>query len=301
MKKALILVVVGVAAVLLLIEVIGYGTKSASSSSTRVVVGSANFPENALLADIYAGALDAKGVSTDTTLNLGSREVLFPAMKAGDIALVPEYSGSLLTYLSKGKSTATEVPEQVHELDAALPHGLELLEPSAAQDRETITCTGTVARKYHLTSLEDLAPVSGKLVLGAPPEFPRRGGFGTEGLKRTYGIEFADFRPLDTAGPLTVAALQDGKIDCANLFSTQSAITTHDFVSLSDPKHLIQSEAVLPLISTTAATPHVTRTLNAVSASLTTDALKAMVAKVEVDKQDPGDVAADFLATHHLD
>ena len=272
------------------------GGDEAAGDQPSLVVGSANFPENALLAEIYAGALRDEGLEVSTELNVGSRETLLPAMERGDITVLPEYTGALLSHLSKGAAEATDTAGQVEELAAALPDELVLLEPSEAQDQETITCTAEVAEQHGLTSIADLAPVSRRLVFGGPPELPSREGFGLKGLKELYDVEFKTFRPLDVSGPLTVSALKEGKVDCANLFSTQSAIEVNGFVSLTDPEGLVESEAVVPLVARNAATKDVTDALNAVSASLTTEGLKAMVKRVEVDKDDPRAVAEDFLS-----
>jgi osmoprotectant transport system substrate-binding protein len=278
----------------------GGASSDEGGAKQAVTVGSANFPENALLAEIYAGALKAKGLDASTKLNIGSREALFPAMQQGDITVLPEYTGALLSYVSKGKATAKETTEQVTELKSTLPAELTLLEPSEAQDQDTVTCTQEVVDKHSLTSLEDLAKVSDQIVMGGPPELAKREGFGLKGLKSVYGIEFKRFRALDVAGPLTVAALKDGKVDCANLFSTQSAIEANGFISLEDPKGLVESEAVVPLITKEAATPEATEALNAVSAKLTTDNLKEMVKRVEVDKDDSATVAEEFLSENGL-
>ena len=138
-----------------------------------------------------------------------------------------------------------------------------MLEPSAAEDKDTITCNKETVDKYGLTSIEDLAKVGDQITIGGPPEFAERAGFGIKALKRVYGAEFKKFQPLDVAGPLTVAALKDNKVQCANLFSTQSAIPANGFVTLEDPKGLVESEAVIPLITKEAATPEVTETLDA--------------------------------------
>lgn len=268
---------------------------SEDGSGPTLVVGSANFPENALLAELYAGALEAEGLDVTTKLNVGSRETLFPAMERGDVTVVPEYTGALLSYLSKGAADARDTAGQVAAIAEALPEDLVLLEPSQAQDQETITCTADVVEQHSLTSIADLAPVSRQLTFGGPPELPSRKGFGLEGLKDVYGVEFESFQPLDVSGPLTVSALEEGKVDCANLFSTQSAIEVNGFVSLTDPEGLVESEAVVPLVSRDAATPEVEDALNAVSAALTTETLKAMVKQVEVDKADPRAVAQEFL------
>jgi osmoprotectant transport system substrate-binding protein len=269
---------------------------SGAPGEKTIAVGSSNFPENALLAEIYAGALRAKGFDVSTKLNVGSREALVPALKRGDITVAPEYTGGLLDYLTSGKSGSRHTDGQLEEIKAKLPSGLTVLTPSDAQDQNTVTCSRPVVDKYGLRSLSDLAKVSHDITMGGPPELATRGGFGSlKGLKALYGIEFKRFRPLDVAGPLTVSALKAGKIDCANLFSTQSAITVNGFVTLADPKGFAQSEAVVPLIAKKAATPKVVATLDAIGAKLTTDELKGLVKRVEVDKDDPPAVAADFL------
>ncbi|MDQ3822380.1 MAG: ABC transporter substrate-binding protein [Actinomycetota bacterium] len=278
----------------------GSDAGAAGEGNPSLVVGSANFPENALLAEIYARALEARALDVSTKLNIGSREALFPALERGDVTVVPEYTGALLTYVTKGKADATDTGAQIAELESALPAGLTVLEPSDAQDQETVACTKEIAERYSLRTLEDLARVGHRITMGGPPELPRRAGFGLDGLKAVYGIEFKRFRPLDVAGPLTVSALEAGKVDCANLFSTQSAIEVNGFVALEDPKGLIESEAVVPLVTRDAATPEVTEALNAVSASLTTENLKEMVKRIEVDKDDAATVADDFLREHGL-
>jgi len=266
-----------------------------------ITVGSANFPENVVLAEIYAGALSAKDFDVSKKLNVGSREALFPAMEQGDITVLPEYSGALLAFVTEAKSDAKEIGEQVEALNAELPAELTLLEPSAAEDKDTITCNKETVDKYGLASIEDLAKVGNEITIGGPPEFAKRAGFGIKALKRVYGAEFKKFQPLDVAGPLTVAALKDNKVQCANLFSTQSAIPANGFVTLEDPKGLVEAEAVVPLISKEAATPEVTETLDAVSAALTTDNLKELVKRVEVDKDDAETVAQDFLSEQGLE
>jgi osmoprotectant transport system substrate-binding protein len=265
-----------------------------------LTVGSANFPESVVLAEVYAGALEAKDFDVSKKLNVGSREALFPAMENGEITVTPEYSGALLSYLTEAKSEAKEVGEQVTEIKAELPDSLTVLTPSAAEDKDTITCNKETVDKYGLTSIEDLAEVGNEITIGGPPEFAKRAGFGIRALKRVYGAEFKKFQPLDVAGPLTVAALKANKVQCANLFSTQSAIPANGFVTLEDPKGLVEAEAVIPLIAKDAATPEVTETLDAVSAALNTENLKELVKRVEVDKDDAETVAQDFLSEQGL-
>lgn len=276
------------------------GGRAAPRERPAITVGSANFPENVVLAEAYAGALEAKGFKVTRKLNLGSREALLPAMRRGDIDVLPEYTGALLAFVSKGRARAKDTAEQVTALNSRMPPELTLLEPSTAEDKDVVSCNADVAKRFALASLEDLAAVDHRITLGGPPEFAQRKGFGLAGLERDYGLEFKRFRPLDVAGPLTVAALEKGKVDCANLFSTQSAIAANGFVTLDDPKGLVEGENVVPLVADHAATPELAEVLDAVSAALDTEGLKELVARVEVRRHDPAAVARDFLGANGL-
>jgi osmoprotectant transport system substrate-binding protein len=278
----------------------GSSSSGDDEGTPSITVGSANFPENVVLGEIYTGALEAKKVKVSKKLNIGARAAIFAALERGDLTLLPEYTGSLLGSVSKGRGTGKDTADQVTKLKASLPAKLTLLEPSQAEDKDTVTCNKATVDKYQLKSIADLAKVGEQITMGGPPEFAKRDGFGLKGLKQLYGLEFKRFRPLDVAGSLTVSALKGGKVDCANLFSTQSAIPANGFISLDDPKGLAQSEAVVPLIAKTAATPAVSTVLDAVSAKLTTDKLVALVKRVEVDKDDAAAVAEDFLSQNGL-
>jgi osmoprotectant transport system substrate-binding protein len=269
---------------------------SGDSGGDTVVVGSANFPESELLMEMYAQALEANDVSVETKPNIGSREVYMQAFDSGDLTLLPEYNGALLAYLSdEPVPEDVSSPEDVYDaLQDVLPEGAETLPQSDAEDKDTLTVTQETADEYDLSSIADLKPVAGDMSVAAGPEFRERFQ-GLVGLKELYGVEFGEFKPLDAGGPLTVGALKNGDVDVANVFSTDSAIKTNDWVVLEDPKNLFLAENIVPLIKSDAATSEVTDPLNAVSEALTTENLTDALAKVQVDKQDPATVAKDFL------
>ena len=273
-------------------------TSSTSAAADTIVVGSANFPESVLLAQMYASALKAKGVNVSTKLNIGSRETYIPALQDGSIDLLPEYNGALLSYFSKSPK-ATDSEGVYAELKAALPKDLMLLEQSTAEDKDTLTVTKETAAKYQLKSIADLAGKSQNLTIGAAPEFKTRRA-GLVGLKEVYGLTFKEFKPLDNGGPLTVNSVKDGKVDIGNIYSTDSSIEVNDFVSLEDPKSLFLAQNIVPVITATKATPTVTAALNALSAKLTTEVLTAELKKVQVDKADPAAVAQDWVKANGL-
>jgi osmoprotectant transport system substrate-binding protein len=272
---------------------------SSGGSSTSVVVGSANFPENELLATVYAQALQAKGVKVSTKLNIGAREVYYPQVEKGTISIIPEYNGTLLTVEVDKTSTAKTTAEVDAALAAKLPSTLQVLNPAPAQDSDSITVTQATANKYHLKSIADLKPYAATMVLGAPPEFKTRTD-GIAGLKATYGLTFKSFVPLDESGPLTLAALQDGKVQAADVFTTTPQIVTDKLVSLADPKFNFAAQNVIPLVYKPAMNATIINTLNAVDAKLTTEALLQMDNAVITDHANYSTVAAGFLQAEGL-
>jgi osmoprotectant transport system substrate-binding protein len=276
----------------------GDGDKTSAAPADTIVVGSANFQESVILADIYAEALKAKGVKVSTKLNIGSREAYISALKDGSIDLIPEYSGTLLQFVDK---TATAVsPDDVFSaLPAALPDGLSVLDKSAAEDKDAIVVTKETAAKYKLTSIADLKAVASKLTFGGPPEIKKRPD-GLPGFKKHYGVVFGKFKSLDAGGPLSENALKNGQVDAADIFTTDPLITKNGWVVLEDPENNFAAQNVLPLINTTKATDTVKTALNAVSAQLTTDDLIGLLTKVVQDKQDPDAAAKEWLSSKGL-
>jgi osmoprotectant transport system substrate-binding protein len=265
-----------------------------SGSSGSVVVGSANFPESELLAEVYAIALQDKGVKATTKLNIGDREVYYPQVVKGAITIFPEYNGALLSGEVDKTSTAKTTAAVDAALTAKLPSSLEILNPAPAEDSDAMTVTAATAAKYHLKSIADLKPLASGWVLGAPSEFKTRPD-GIAGLKATYGLTFKSFDPLDESGPLTLAALSGGKVQVADVFTTTPQIITDHLVSLADPKSNFAAQNVIPLVYKADATSTITDTLNAVSAKLTTAALLQMDNAVITDKQNYDTVATAFL------
>ncbi|HEV2887622.1 MAG TPA: ABC transporter substrate-binding protein [Jatrophihabitans sp.] len=270
------------------------GGGGSTAPTDTIVVGSANFQENVVLANIYAGALKAKGVKVTTKLNIGSRETYIPAVKDGSIDLIPEYSGVLLQYFDKN-ATAVSATDVYAALQQATPEPLTVLTQSAAEDKDAIVVTKETAAKYNLKSIADLAAVADKLTLGAPPEFQTRAD-GIPGLQKTYGVKFKTFKKLDAGGPLTQNALKNGQIDAGDIFTTDPLIAENGWVVLEDPKNLYTAQNVLPLINSKKASQTVKSALDAVSAKLTTDDLVKLNEQVSVQKQNAETVAQKWLS-----
>ena len=278
----------------------GGGTGDASSPA--ITIGSANFPENQLLAEMYAQALEAKDVTVTRKFNIGARELYLKALKDGSIDMIPEYNGALLAALSPNGEVAQGVTttEQVDaELEKVLPSGLQMLKSSPAEDKDTLTVTSDTADKYSLKTIDDLKPVASKFVVGAGPEFKTRYQ-GLVGLDKVYGLTFKSFKSLDPGGPLTKAALNKGQIQVANIFSTDSSIQTDNLVVLDDTKNLFLAQNITPVLTESKVKGDVESTVDAVSAALTTEDLTKYLAEVAVDKKSYETVAKEFLSDNDL-
>jgi len=186
-----------------------------------VKIGAADFSEGQILGALYKIALDAAGY-TATVQQIGKREIYEPQLEKGDIAVVPEYAGTLTEFL-KGTPSG-DINATVDALKkAGTPHHLVFGKPSAAADQNAFAVTKALADKYSLKSLSDFAAkCSGKAtVLGGPAECPQR-PFCQPGLEKTYGISIGSFASLDAGGPQTKNALKTGTATIGLVFSSSA-------------------------------------------------------------------------------
>ncbi|WP_326585948.1 ABC transporter substrate-binding protein [Streptomyces sp. NBC_00487] len=273
---------------------------SGDSGGKTIVVGSANFPENQLLAEIYAQALESEGLKVTRKFDIGAREVYYDQVVKGGIGVFPEYNGALLSVAVDKNSTATSTADINAELKEKLPSSVEILDSAAAEDKDSVTVTAETAAKYNLKTLADLKPVAGDMTLGAGSEFKTRTQGGV-GLKKVYGVDFGKFQPLDAGAQTTlVKLLKDDKVQAANLYTTDPAIVADKLVVLEDPKNLFSSQNVTPLVYKDAVNDKAKEALNAVSAKLTTEDLLEMMKKLVNDKEDADAVAEDWLTSTGL-
>ena len=281
-----------------------HGSPRAPAGEATITVGSFDFPESVLLADIYAGALAAKGFPVRVMPDLGSRELVDPALMNGLIQLVPEYTGSALDFLSLGRLAATSNASATYRslTRSAERRGLVAAQPAPAQDANAIVVTSATAARYHLRSIADLRKVAPGLVFGGPPECRERADC-LLGLKRIYGLRFKSFVATDTGGPLTLQALAAGQIGAALLFTTDPGIAARHLVILADSRALQPAENITPLVRRSTMErygPRLLATLNAVSAHLTTATLRYLNGRVQMAGLKPQTVASGWLRAQAL-
>ncbi|MGV9231506.1 ABC transporter substrate-binding protein [Streptomyces nigra] len=271
------------------------------ASGGTVVVGSNNFAESVLIADIYGEALKAKGLKVSYKPNIGSRETTYGLLKNGSVTVLPEYNGSLLAYLD-----AKAPQESAEAVNAAVEKKLDpkltLLESSPAEDKDSVSVNAETAKKYDLTAdstLADLKDAAPDLLIGGSPEFQTRHQ-GLKGLESEYGLKFKSFKALDAGGPLTQAALTKNTVQAADIFTTDPTITKEGFVVLKDPKNLFGFANVTPLVHKSGLSAEGVEALNAVSAKLDTKTLLDLDSQVQLENKDPLDVAKEWLKSAGL-
>ncbi len=284
-------------ALLVVVAVLGaavaaHATPGADTRSSRgrihddtVTIGSFDFAESRLLAELYGQALEARGVRVRRAFGVGPREVLLPALARGLVELVPEYAGTALRFVSLGADQSDADPTSAHDrLQRRLAElDVRALDPAPAEDANTFVVRAETAERYALESLSDLTGVAPELAFGGPPECRNR-PLCLPGLERVYDVRFEDVIELDAGGPLTKQALRSRAVDVALLFSTDPALADGRFVALVDDRALQPAENVTPLVRREVLDrlgPRLADAVNAVSARLTTDGLRELNAGVQ--------------------
>ncbi|WP_136244962.1 ABC transporter substrate-binding protein [Mycobacterium intracellulare] len=240
-------------------------------SPSSIVVGSGDFPESQIIAEIYAQALQANGFDIGRRMGIGSRETYIPALKDHSIDLVPEYIGNLLLYFAPD-SEATTLDVVELELRRRLPVDLSILTPAPATDTDTVTVTSQTANAWNLKTIADLAAHSAEVRFGAPSAFATRPA-GLPGLRQKYGLDIrpGNFVAIDDGGgAVTVRALLDGRVNAANVFTTSPAIPQGHLVVLDDPEHNFVAGNIVPLGNSQKNSRLLKDVLDAGSAKLTT-------------------------------
>ncbi|MEX2553441.1 MAG: ABC transporter substrate-binding protein [Actinomycetota bacterium] len=279
----------------------GGGEAEDTPSKGDVTVGvSGSFAENQIVAEMYAQVLENAGYNVDRQLNLQRREISQPALESGEIDLKPEYLGTLLAYLDPNASPSSDAEGNVEPLKALLdPKGLTLLDYSPANDTNAFVVTKETADTHNLTKMSDLAPVASQLSMAGPPECEAR-PFCIPGLRDTYGITFGTVEKIGACDSATANALDAGKVDVALLCSTQSIIASKGWVVLEDDRKLQKADNIAPVIRNDVLNDEIEELLNGVSAKITTENITALNAKVELEQDDPGAVAREFLQEQEL-
>jgi osmoprotectant transport system substrate-binding protein len=289
------------------------GTSSAGSSSSSsgggalpgtgkpaITIGDKNFTEEFILGDLYAQALQAKGFTVNLKPNIGSSELTDKSLTSGQIDMYPEYTGVILSVLA-GQTRVPPTAETTYQAAKKFEQkrGFTLLNQTPFFDADALATLKPFATKNHLTTISDLKKLS-SWSNGGPPENETRYE-GVVGLHQAYHLYNLKFVPL-TIG-LQYQALDSGKVDTADVFTTDGQLQSGKYVILTDTKHIFGFQNVAPVVSNKLLAregPAFAQTLNAVSAKLTNHVMQQLNAAVDIDKVDPATVATKFLQANGL-
>jgi osmoprotectant transport system substrate-binding protein len=268
-----------------------------------ITVGSFDFAESVLLAEIYSQALENAGFTVERAFELGPREFVAPAMSVGLIEVVPEYAGSAATFLHRGEPAARTDVRSTYErlVDGLKSHPVTALMPSPAKNANAFVVAKATAEQAGLIELSDVAAIADELVFGGPPECQRR-ALCLVGLEQVYGIEFGTVLEL-RAGPLIEQALRDGGIDMGLMFTSDAAMLSAGFVELRDDRGLQPAENITPLVRDEVLDrwgDDVADPIDAVSARLTTQSLRRLNAEVSGDTASVAEIATAWLTEQGL-
>ena len=265
-----------------------------------VTMGAKNFTEQFILGELYAQALRDKGYDVNLKSNIGSSEIIDKALTSGDIQLYPEYTGVIATELA-GTKEQPRSEQDTYDIAQKFEdkRGYTLLDRTPFYDADGLAVKPQYAQLHGLRTIADLKKV-GRFSYGAPPENRTRFQ-GLKGMKQVYGLKQIDFKPLSIG--LQYTALDADKIQVAAIFTTDAKLAGGKYSVLEDTQGIFGFQNVAPVVKKQvldAEGPEFQRTLNAVSAKLTNDAMQSMNAAVDIDKKKPADVAKQFLVANGL-
>lgn len=271
---------------------------------TPVTIADKGFSESRIVAEAYAEALSAQGFDAEVT-SLASTEIADKAIRGGSIDVYPEYVGT--AYLNVLKLKAEDAPEDPTAQfdlvrDGYADRGLTALTPAPFNNGNEVACTQETVDRYDITTLSDLGKASPNLVYSANAEHLTRPD-GLPLLESQYGVKFKDVRTVDIS--LRYKPIQDGQAQCVYAFGTDPLLGELPLVVLEDDKGTFTggvSFRTFPVVNTAwleGLTPEArsafTATLDTVNAAFTAEAIRPLIARVEIDKEDPDAVAEEFL------
>jgi osmoprotectant transport system permease protein len=266
---------------------------------TPVVVASKPFGESYLLAEMFAQLLESRGIAVKRLPGLGSTEIVFGAIRAGDVDVYPEYTGTGLIAILQESLPDNAEPRGVfaHVAEAfASKYGVRWLPPLGFENTFALAVRRDTAERYSLRTLSDLAQQSSKLTAGFTPDFVQRSD-GLAGLARVYGdgIRPPVIKPLLPA--LKYQALSEGAVDIIDGFSTDGLLERYGLVVLDDDRGFFPPYEAAALLGPRAATnTEVVSVLTLLSGRIAETTMRALNRRVEVDSEDVGQVAASALS-----
>jgi osmoprotectant transport system substrate-binding protein len=274
--------------------------RQGAAAGPTVTIGTKNFTEQYVLGELYKQALEAKGYKVSLKEDIGSSELIDTAFSSGKINFYPEYTGVLVADIARQPlpKTAAATWAAAKRFEAA-KRNATLLKMTPFSNSDSFGLLTKTARKLGVKTIADMKKVKSFTFAGYPE--CRTRSTCLVGLKQSYGLTQITFVPL---GSISVYTLLDkGTVTSGDVFSTDPQLEDSKYTVLTDPKHIFGYQNIAPVLSNKlagAGGKNLANAVNAVSAKLTVDAMRAMNKAVAIDKQSPAAVAGAFLKANGL-
>ena len=282
-------------------------TSTAASGGGTVVIGSADFSESEVLANLYALLAQSAGYKTKIQ-TVTTREIYEPALEKGQIDIVPDYAATFTEFLNHKVNGANAPTVATSNKDTTLvqlkklaqPLGLTALEPSDAADQNAFAVTKDFAAKNNLKTLSDVAAAKLPIKLAAPAECKSR-TFCGGALIDKYGINVTQFDTFDFDSVPGKKAVQDGKDDMVEVATDDGTLDQFNLVILDDDKHVQLADNLVPIVGKKYANDtKLADAINKLAPVLTSKDLGSLDAQVDNEKKLPADVAKAYLVDKGL-
>ncbi|THC50396.1 ABC transporter substrate-binding protein [Streptomyces sp. A1499] len=281
--------------------------KGGGGKKGSIVVGSARFTEQKVLAELYAGVLADAGYDTQVK-TVQNREIYKPELKKGTIDVAPEYAATLAEFLNLEKNGPKAEPVASSDLDATVsaleklaePEGLKALPAGEAVDQNAFAVSAEFAEEHKLKTLSDLGRSGEKVKIAAGDECESR-PFCAPGLKKKYGIDVAGIDPKGVGTTQSKQAVKNGTDQLVLTTTTDATLKNYDLVILEDDKKLQNADNILPVVNAEeAGSKEIADALAKITKTLTTDDLIELNRKVDEERQKEADVAKEYLESKGL-
>ncbi|MCI5721680.1 MAG: glycine/betaine ABC transporter substrate-binding protein [Firmicutes bacterium] len=266
------------------------------SADEKIIVGSKGFTENLILSELYALALEDAGYQVERTYEV-QNALINEALVEGEIDIYPEYTGTAL--MSIYQQPMESDPQKVYDTVKGLyeADGLVPLDMCAANDGQGLVITKEASEKYGIKTISDLQKKAGSIRFGSTSDFYERED-GLAGLAQHYGeFDFKSENSFDDS--LKYEIMLNGEVDCVPAYTTDAQLSRDEFVLLEDDKNFWPPYNIMPVTRQDIVddNPELAETINRISAAIDTDTMQQLNAKVDIDKEEYDDVAAEFYAS----
>jgi osmoprotectant transport system substrate-binding protein len=277
------------------------GGSEGGGGGPTITVGSKNFTEQYILGELYAQALAANGFSVEKKLDLGSEQIADKALQNGQIDMYPEYTGTslvaVLGYEGENPPTPEATYQKAKELYARRDPADTMLTPAQFNNTYGIFVRSQVAEQDDLKTLTDLAEVSPELTFVSFSEFQNRPD-GYPNMQKNYeGLDFGDIKIVNSIGGPIYQGVLEGEGDVGVGFTTDGQLASDELVVMEDPKNIWPFYYPAPVVRSDVLeqNPKMEEVLNSVSETLDAETMRKLNAQVDIEREDPEDVAAEYL------